>query len=143
MKRLFVILIAAFALGTGCSVTHNATFSPDSTRLQLRLDDMEYLGECEISIEYRTYMGIIRCIDTINGISYKGDAMHFASLRGNWLASETSLYPLLSRAAYKAVEEYPDATYFMVVRQTRLRERLFLGSEIRTTARIRAYRLKD
>jgi hypothetical protein len=97
--------------------------------------DFEYLGETEISVEYRTYLGVFRSIDVINGEKYDGKKTVYTKLPGC-----TSL--VLNRAAYKVWEEYPDADYLVVSRSQRSTERLLLGGEVKTSAKVKAYKLK-
>ncbi len=145
MNRLkyIIVALALLVVGAGCTVTRNTTFSPEMTSLELHLSDMEYIGETEISIEYRTYLGFIRAIDSINGIPYDGKEIKRAELRGRCLGGLfVSDGVLVKRASYKVYEDYPDATNFMVVREQRHKVGLFLGAEITSKALVRAYRLK-
>jgi len=84
-------------------------------------------------------LGFITKIQKVNGETY--DPFHTRklsiptqslSLRGKGL----------DLAAYKVLEDYPEATYFQVIFKTTEKERLFLGSVKKTTAKVRAYSLK-
>jgi hypothetical protein len=99
------------------------------------MKDFEYLGETELSVEYRTYLGVFRSIDVINGEKYDGKRVVHTKLPG--------CAPLvLNRAAYKVWEEYPEADYLVVSRTQKSTERLLLGAEVKTSARVKAYKLK-
>jgi hypothetical protein len=50
---------------------------------------------------------------------------------------------MLRKAAYKVTEQFPEARYFQVVRQTSEKEKLFLGREWKRTALIRAYKIRN
>lgn len=102
------------------------------------MNDLEYLGDAEISIEYNTYLGIFSSIEKINGEVYNPTEKHMLKLPGdNFLHSSK-----LSLAAYKLVELYPEAVYFQVVFETKDTQKLFLGSTKREYAKIRAYNIK-
>ena len=97
------------------------------------------LGESEISVEYDTYLGFITKIRKVNGELY--DPLNTRKLtiptQGLALSSEG-----MDLAAYKVLEDYPQATFFQVVFERTEKERLFLGSVRKTTAKVRAYSFK-
>jgi hypothetical protein len=91
----------------------------------MTMDDLNYLGESEISVEYDTYLGIITKLQKVNGEPY--DPFHTRRLSipsQSW----TLKGRVLDLAACKLLEDYPDATYFQVIFKTTEKERLFLGS---------------
>ena len=144
MKRLFVYFAMVFAAVTvtGCSVTHNRTFAPGySVRLDVHPSDIEFLGETEISIEYQTYLGFIRIIDKINGETYDGKTRSYSHLGGSQFDKSALCVHSLDRAAYKVIEEFPDATYYMVAHQTVERNRMFMSSDVKVKATVRAYKV--
>lgn len=130
----------AFGLSS-CSITRYKSYSPTSTQLNLQMNDLKYLGEVEINVEYRKYLGAITIIDNINGKSYdRYDIKHFPIYSNNSLTDE--LMPQLQMASTKALEVYPDADFFIVTSQTKEKHQLFLGSSVTAKARIKAYSLK-
>lgn len=133
--KLFVLSIGLMLCLSSCSVVRQSTYSPRAVEHNLCMADFEYLGETEISVEYRTYLGVFRSIDVINGEKYDGKKTVYTKLPGC-----TSL--VLNRAAYKVWEEYPDADYLVVSRSQRGTERLLLGGEVKTSAKVKAYKLK-
>lgn len=133
--KLFVLSIGLMLCLSSCSVVRQSTYSPRAVEHNLCMADFEYLGETEISVEYRTYLGVFRSIDVINGEKYDGKKTVYTKLPGC-----TSL--VLNRAAYKVWEEYPDADYLVVSRSQRSTERLLLGGEVKTSAKVKAYKLK-
>ena len=92
---------------SSCSVVRQSTYSPRAVEHNLCMADFEYLGETEISVEYRKYLGIFRTIDVINGQSYDGKTVKRMNLPG--CPSQ-----VLSRASYKVLDEYPEAAFFNV-----------------------------
>lgn len=141
--KIYRYILIAFVLVvlSSCSVTSNRMYAPDSTRLNLTMDDLEYLGEAEISVEYRTYFGLISVIDQINGIPYDGKEIKTVRI-GDKRDISLRLYSKLNRAQYKLLDEFPEAEYFVVVSQTKSTERMFLGSYVNVKAKIKAYSLK-
>lgn len=141
--KIYRYILIAFVLVvlSSCSVTSNRMYAPDSTRLNLTMADLEYLGEAEISVEYRTYFGFFSVIDQINGIPYDGKEIKTVRI-GDKRDISLRLYSKLNRAQYKLLDEFPDAEYFVVVNQTKSTERMFLGSYVNVKAKVRAYSLK-
>ncbi len=142
MKIYRYILIAFFLVFlTSCSVTRNRMYGPDATRLNLTMDDLEYLGETEISVDYRTYIGFISVIDQINGVPYDREEIKTVKI-GDKQDVSLRLYGKLRRANFKLLEEFPDGEYFVVVNQTKSVTRWFLGSAVTVRAKVKAYSLK-
>lgn len=138
MKLLKPIICVAMAMVlASCSVVNKQSYSPDRTQLNLQMSDLEYLGETEISVVYDTYLGIFTRIDEINGVKYDGKVHEYANLHTNRPLSRK-----LVRATPKVLEEYPEASYFIVTKQTVEKELLFLGSEKKVTATVKAYKIK-
>lgn len=138
----YIIIAVALVMGlASCSVTRHSAFAPGVTQLTLQMDDLEYLGESEISVEYRRYLGFIAITDKVNGEVYKRDGIKRFPIYINQSASD-ELLPKLGRAAYKLAEEFPQADYFIVTSQTKQRYQLFLGSHVTSKAKVKAYSFK-
>lgn len=140
MRHIYRYLLAAALIVSlsACSVTRHRPYSMDGTRLNVTMDDLEYLGETEISVDYRKYIGFISVIDAINGKVY--DRVETKKLELSNVPE--GLYRYLDRASYKLVEDFPEADYYIVTMQKISRTRLFLGSDVTVRARIKAYRFK-
>lgn len=136
----YILWTVLVALCSACSVTRNKAYTPTTTQLNIQMDDLEYLGESEISVDYRTYLGFISRIDQINGEPYDRVERQHANLNG--YLSAPKLYNKLGRAASKVTEAFPDATYFIVVRQQKHKTRLFLGADVEVKATVKAYSFK-
>ena len=136
--RYTLIALALVLVSASCSITRHSAFAPGLTQLTLQLSDLDYIGESEISVEYRTYLGLITVTDTINGEAYTGEQIQKFPLRSNQI-----LMPKLSRAAYKLCQEFPQADYFIITSQTTERQQLFLGSQVAAKAKVKAYRFKN
>lgn len=136
--KLFAICLIAF-IATSCGTTSKVSpYSFDQVRLEMNMNDLEYLGEAEVSVDYTTYLGLFSSIQKVNGETY--DPTHKTQLRlpGDNLFHSSKL----SMAAYKLVELYPEAVYFQVVFEKKDTEKLFLGSIKKEYAKVRAYNLK-
>lgn len=131
-----LILTVAVMLGlSGCgSVKSVKSYRPDEVRLELQMSDLKFVGETEVEITYRTYLGFITSVDKVNGVDYDGTDKSVASIGG--------VHGHLKKACYKVVEEYPNARYFQLVRKTKTSDRLFLGSHVTEKAIIRAYEIR-
>ena len=136
-----IALAVALVSAVSCSVVSRSSYAPSLVELQLGMDDLEYLGETEISITYDTYLFIFSRIRAINGVDFDPGVVKMARLAN----AKTDLFPLnrkLGRASYLVYEKFPDADYFVVTKQLSKRTVLVLGSEIETCAVIKAYKLK-
>lgn len=143
MKLLKLIICAtAMVLGlASCSITKYKAYAPTQTQLNLQMDDLKYLGEAEISVEYSRYFGFVTVIDKINGEVYeRQDIKQFPIFSSNNINDD--LMPKLQIASYKLLEQFPEADYFIVTNQTREKYQLFLGSGITAKAKVKAYSLK-
>ncbi len=132
----FAILLVAV---TSCgSISKNRSYSFDEVRLELGMNDLQYMGEQEISIEYTSYLGLFKSIEKVNGEAY--DPVNRKEL--TMPRSCNFRNKNLDKAAYKLMETFPDAVYFQIVMETKNVDKLFLGSVNKETARVKAYKLK-
>lgn len=137
---LFVILWFA-----SCGVQYESTrvksvsMTPDVVRLDLDLSNFELLGETEVSVDYRTYLGFIRCLDSVNHEAYNRRIVNKVRLKGH---KDFSLPRSLNRAVYKVVEAYPAADYYVPMFTQKKIMKMFLGRQTEQTVVIKAYQLK-
>ena len=142
--RFFKYILIAMTLTLGlasCSVSRYKSYAPSTTQLNIQMDDLQYLGETSISVEYRNYLGFISKIDKVNGELSTGDEVQTFPIFNNSGFAD-ALLPNLTKASYKILEEYPDADYFIVTYQKEEKHQLFLGSNVTSTAKVKAYSLK-
>ena len=135
MKALkYIVAIAAVAIGlTSCGVMKTNTPGPSpSARLNIDLNQLQYLGEQEITVTFDKYLGIFKKIRTINGEDFDRSVRVYSYI--------PNLSPHLYRAASVVYEAFPEADYFIVSRQTSTRTLLFLGSEVEMKATVKAYK---
>ena len=143
MKLLkYIICASVMVLGlASCSITRYKAYSPTVTQLSLQMDDLEYLGESEITVEYRRYLGVITVIDKVNGQIYDNKEIKQFPIFSNGSISD-NLMSQLQLASYKLLEEFPMADYFMVTNQKSQKHQLFLGSTVTATAKVKAYSIR-
>ncbi len=136
-KLIAVCAIAIFATSCG-SINKNQGYSFNQVRLEMSMNDLVYLGESEISVEYSSYLGLFKSIEKVNGEVY--NPVHQSKLV---LPKECKfMNKNLEVAAYKLVEQFPDAVYFQIVFETSTKDKLFLGSVNKETAKVKAYKIK-
>lgn len=143
MKIFKLFAICAIALiATSCgSVNKSKSYSFDSVRLEMNMNDLVYLGEADISVEYTSYLwGAFTNIDRVNGEFY--NSAHQKKLyipNGNALFRDDKL----DLAAYSLVEKFPEATYYQVVFETSAEEKMFLGKVCKKSAKVKAFKFKN
>ncbi len=140
MKQITLILACALALlASSCgSISKSKSYAFDEVRLEMAMNDLDYLGDMEISVEYTTYLGIFKSIEKVNGEEYNPVHKKVLTMPKSCRFRNRNL----DAAAYKLVEKFPDAVYFQIVFETKNVDKLFLGSVNKETAKVRAYRLK-
>jgi hypothetical protein len=115
------------------------SLSPDEVRLNLSLTDFELLGKTEISTVSRRYFGIVNRIDSVNNRLYNRQIIKKVKLQGY---SDIKIRGPLKNAAYKAIEDFPDADFYLIGKSFSKIQNMFLGRKIRRTMEIHAYRYK-
>jgi hypothetical protein len=142
-RILSVLFLAGTFLLSSCVGTYTVKktrtipFLPDD--VYISLDDLEYMGEMEISVAYSKYLGIFSVERLINGQEVSRRTVNSVTLYG---FSSIHLDPMLHRALYDAHIKFPDADYLVpgnVIEET---EKMFMGVNTRKTATIRAFKLK-
>lgn len=130
---------------SSCGVQYEATrvkstsMTPDVVRLDLDLSNFELLGETEISVGYRTYLGFISSLDSVNHQAYNRRMVQKVTLKGH---KDFCLPRYLDRAAYKVIEEYPGADYYVPMYTHKNILRMFLGRQTERAMVIKAYKFK-
>ncbi len=141
LSIIFTICIVACLSSCNTMRTYNkmrtTSFTPDLVRMNIDYSDMQYLGQTTLSVQTKTYLGIFKQIDFVNGIKYDFRKVTIVNLEG---ATEISLHKDLKKAAYKALEEFPDADYFIPVSSKKVVDRMFLGHRTKYTIVVKAYK---
>jgi hypothetical protein len=145
MKNIFKLVVLSLIV-TSCSVTNSHNFE-DSLKsrsyVELKLDDIQYLGETEISYEYSRYLFIGTRVISINEELPDNSEKHYVELPTSVLGNIWSIFePNMKRALYKAYIEYPNADYLEITSTNVETHRMFLGRKIRKSATVKAYKYK-
>ncbi len=143
--KSFAFVVVAMMLSSCASLDKTTTVKgvalmPDLTRLELRLSDIEYIGEVEISYQSRQYLRIFRHLDSINNQRVDQRNIERVNLLGK---SGIKMNKNLERAAVKAVEEYPNADFFVPVYRVTNIEKMFMGRIYREKMLLKAYRFNQ
>ena len=147
MRNILKLIVLTFILSS-CAVTNEHHIShgldPDFSYVELNLDDIQYLGETEISYEYSKYLFIGTRVISINGEQPDNSEKHFVNLPTSGLVQTllTFFEPNMKRALYKAYLEYPNANSFEITTTNVETHRMFLGRKIKKTATVKAYKYK-
>lgn len=141
---ILTILIAPIVF-TSCGnfYTYNQkrsiSLTPDFVRLGIEMDDFEYLGKTEISVSSRQYIGFIKVIDSINNEVYNYRNIQVTDLSG---PADIELNREMKKAAYKVVDEFPEATYYVISNDKKEINRMFLGKKEVRRMEIQAFKYK-
>ena len=147
MKNIFKLVVLTLLLSS-CAVTNQHYIShgldPEFSYVELKLDDIQYLGETEISYEYSKYLFIGTRVISINGELPDNSEKHYVNLPTSGLVQSffTFFEPNMKRALYKAYLEYPNANSFEITTNNVETHRMFLGRKIRKSATVKAYKYK-
>jgi hypothetical protein len=136
--KVIIMAVAAFFF-TACGTTKSSSPYTVGTRLELSMNDLQFLGESEISCEYDTYFGIIRHLTKVNGEAYVPGNTTQLNLPASLLNFNNKGMRV---AAAKLLQQYPEGTYFQVVMDTKNTDVSFLGSSTKRTVKVRVYKFK-
>lgn len=137
------ILLFLAIVGLSSCVSHHAVnktyFRPDEVRLELNMQDMEYVGQVTVETEYKRYLGLLIKMLTINGEPYNSRQYTISDLALNPYV-HCSKY--IQKALYKVTDTYPEADYAIPTFYKKEVEHMFGGKIIKESMIIKVYRLK-
>ncbi len=136
--RLFMMALVVLCF-TACGTIQKSSPYTVGTRLEITMNDLQFLGESEISCEYDTYFGFIRHLNKVNGEDYIPGNVTKLQLPASALSFNNKG---MRMAAAKLLQQYPDGTYFQVVMDTKTTDVAFLGSSTKRVAKVRVYKFK-
>ena len=152
MRNLLKLLIFTFLLSS-CAVKHKHQYRAPlgdpryNSYLQLDLDDIETIGEMEISYEFTRYLGFIVRIIGINGERPDKANLHYAYPQQTFRENFAILTRLdgkgMRRALYKVYSEFPEATHFQIVSDHYRTHTMFGGKKVKRTSRVKVYKFRD
>lgn len=147
MKKLIwiITILIVPVIFTSCSNFYtysqkrSISLTPDFVRLNVDINDFEYLGQTEISVSSRQYIGFIKVIDSINNRPYNYRDIRVTELSG---PADINLRNEMKKAAYKVVDEFPEATYYVISNDYKQINRMFLGKKEVHRMEIQAFKYK-
>lgn len=131
-------------LGVRESTTvHDRPMNADAVRLDLKMDDFQLIGEENLNIVYRKYLGVssqglITLIDSINGAPV--ERRNIKTVRFNAISPFNTL---LSRAMAPVIEKYPDADFVSPVYSKSESQLMFGGSKNKLSVKVKIYKFKQ
>ena len=133
------ILFMSSCIGTYSSkVSRTTSFYPNFIFYELDSEEIQLLGEMEISITYRRYFGIFRVYEKINGEDVNRRVINTITLYGD---KNIPISPILQRALYGAHVQYPEADFLIPSYEIEELQTMFLGRRVEKRAKIKAYKL--
>ena len=144
MKKYIIIVLSLFSLSSCVSFKysqrHNTTsLNPDIVELRMNMSDLDYLGSSEISTKSRQYFGVFCTIDSVNNVAYNPRLKCTTQFSG---ISDCKIRGPLKKAAYKVIEDYPEASFYVAESQNKKVKQMFLGRWIWNTMKFHAYKHK-
>ena len=145
MKKLLLIAsVFMMAFMTSCGSIKGYQKAPavsmtPEVRMNVNLDDVEFLGETTITVDCRTYFGIFHRIDKVNNVTFDRRRNTSVNLYGN---IDMNIPDDLKYAAEKVLNDFPEADFFSPGVYKEEVNSMFLGRIRTKTMVIKAYKYK-
>ena len=146
MKKLLLIAsVFMMAFMTSCGSIKGYQKAPavsmtPEVRMNVNLDDVEFLGETTITVDCRTYFGIFHRIDKVNNVTFDRRRNTAVNLYGN---IDMNIPDDLKYAAEKVLNDFPEADFFSPGVYKEEVNSMFLGRIRTKTMVIKAYKYKE
>lgn len=148
LNKIFIPLIL-LTLFASCSVKTNkimrtGSFMPTEVQLQQTMNDFEFIGEGEVSVEYGRYFFFFTHLNLINGkeVATRNQTSIGFSGSGNFSFTLSS-NKKIKRAVYDMHVKYPNADFLVPVNIITETQGMILGSKVKQTMKVKAYKIKD
>ncbi|MBI3502652.1 MAG: hypothetical protein HY063_12750 [Bacteroidetes bacterium] len=141
-----VLCTVLFSSCVGLRTTRSArsaSFMPSDVRLNVTMDDYQYLGTEEVSVSYKRYLGFFTFYNEINGKETTLRNINIVNLYGHSAIGFTKYDFTLLRALYAAMVKHQDADFVMPVSLVTEKEQMFLGSNVKKTLKVKVYKIKE
>jgi len=144
MKKIILYIITLVIIAS-CSnyktitVKNTTSLNPDIVKLEIKPEDLIYLGKTEITAKSRIYLGFLTKLDSINGEPYNYQDKKEVHLSG---FTEIRLKGNMQKASYKAINQFPDASFYIPGNYIKKQHQMFLGKWITQKMEIHAYKYK-
>lgn len=122
--------------------TRGGTFMPNDIRLNLTMDDFQYLGTQEVSASYKKYLGIFTVFNSINDQEVAKRTINIVDLFGN-SNLPVKLDGTMMRALHVALVNVPDADFVVPVSIVTEKQQMFLGSVVTKKLKVKMYKVKE
>ncbi len=115
---------------------------PNDVRLNLTMDDFQFLGTQEVSASYKKYFGLFTIFNSINNQEVAKRNINIVNLFG------TSNLPVkldgtMMRALHIALVNVPDADFVVPVSIITEKQQMFLGSVVTKKLKVKMYKVKE
>ncbi len=144
LKYVMSLAVGALML-TSCAGTYTVnkmrttSLMPDNVEMKLTMDDFVFIKDTDVSVTYNIYLNRIKVLREINGKEASKRTVNSVATYGRtWMY----ISPYLERALYDAKQEIPDAEIFIPVTEVDEIQNMFLGSKVKKTLTVRAYKMK-
>jgi hypothetical protein len=138
-----VLLLSSCGVSTS-KLMRTGTFMPNDVRLNMTIDDFQYLGDAEVTAEYSKYFGFITVFKLINGKEVARRNQSIISLEGNGSFSlPLMVNNKLRRALFDVHIKYPTADFLVPVHIITEKQGMFLGSIVKQKVKVKAYKIKE
>ncbi|HET6245915.1 MAG: hypothetical protein H0V01_15220 [Bacteroidetes bacterium] len=121
----------------------SASFLPNVVRLDLTMNDFEYLGTQEVSVTYNRYLGLFSFISSVNQQEYARRNVNIVNLNGNTGYRALSLNYNLMQALYVSLVNFPNADFVVPVSIVEEKQQMFLGRVITKKLKVKMYKIKE
>lgn len=138
-----ILLLLVVGLGMSACVSHHAVnktyFRPNQTRLEIAMQDMEYVGQVTVTAEYKTYFGMFVKILTINGQPYNPRQYSKTYLT---FAKDIPCSRYMKLAMHKVTDTYAEPDYVIPTKFNKEVDHMVGGRIIQESMTMKVYRLK-
>ena len=150
IKTLITSALLCSLLFTSCGIglrttrsARSASFMPNDVRLNVTMDDYQYLGTEEVSVSYKRYFGFFTFYNEINGQETTLRNINIVNLYGGSAIGFTKWDFTLLRALYSAMVKHQDADFVVPVSLVTEQEQMFLGKNAKKTLKVKVYKIKE
>lgn len=136
----FIIFVVVALTATSCVSQRSSKsyFSPDEVRVEMNMDDFEYMGQVSVSAEYKTY-GLCVKVISLNGETYNPRQYTTTDFS---LGRRAKYSKEIRKALYKITETYPEADYIVPTVYNKTIDHMIGGRIINETLTVKVYRFK-
>lgn len=143
-KVLLIASVLMMAFMTSCGSLKGYQKAPavsmtPEVRMNIGLDEVEFLGETTITVSSRSYFGIYNRIDKVNGVTFDRRRNTAVNLYGDLAMN---IPGELKYAAEKVLKDFPNADFFSPGVYKEEVTNLFLGKIKTKTMVVKAYKYK-